>query len=111
EIFGDFYSLPSSPFTHSLLEEPQFTLTNFSPQKHSNGSHFLLPSTPAFLPFIQGQLITQVGGIKVAWDERESNNQSAWEWAEWALASSVCEKEVKFQTWSEIETLCKEVEP
>ncbi|MBA0837860.1 hypothetical protein Goarm_009976, partial [Gossypium armourianum] len=52
-----------------------------------------------------------VGGIKVAWDERESNNQSAWEWAEWALASSVCEKEVKFRTWSEIETLCKEVEP
>ncbi|MFQ6634542.1 hypothetical protein Gotur_011866, partial [Gossypium turneri] len=25
----------------------------FSHQKHSNGSHFLLPSTPVFLPFIQ----------------------------------------------------------
>ncbi|TYH33385.1 hypothetical protein ES332_D13G055400v1 [Gossypium tomentosum] len=27
EIFGDFYSLPSSPFTHSLPYEPYFTLT------------------------------------------------------------------------------------
>ncbi|MFQ6619538.1 hypothetical protein Gotur_001292, partial [Gossypium turneri] len=86
---------------------PYFTLAKFSPQKHSNDSHFLLPSTPAFLPFIQGQS----GGIKVAWDERESNNQSAWEGVEWALAGSACEREVKFQTWSEIETLCKEVEP
>ncbi|MFQ6638971.1 hypothetical protein Gotur_016525 [Gossypium turneri] len=45
------------------------------------------------------------GGIKVAWDTRELNNQSAWEGAEWALAGSACEREVKFQTWSEIETL------
>ncbi|MBA0757961.1 hypothetical protein Gotri_021003, partial [Gossypium trilobum] len=33
------------------------------------------------------------GGIKLAWDERESNNQSAWEGAEWALAGSACERE------------------
>ncbi|MBA0746608.1 hypothetical protein Gogos_009111, partial [Gossypium gossypioides] len=52
-----------------------------------------------------------IGGIKMAWDERESNNQSAWKGAEWTLAGSACEKEVKFQTWSKIETLCKEVEP
>ncbi|MFQ6653177.1 hypothetical protein Gotur_024708 [Gossypium turneri] len=34
------------------------------------------------------------GGIKVAWDDRESNNQSAWEGAKWALAGSACEREV-----------------
>ncbi|MBA0715986.1 hypothetical protein Golax_014856, partial [Gossypium laxum] len=56
EIFVDFYSLPSSPATHSLLEEPYLTLTKFSPQKHSNGSHFLLPSTLALLSFIQRQV-------------------------------------------------------
>ncbi|MFQ6619948.1 hypothetical protein Gotur_000390 [Gossypium turneri] len=33
----------------------------FSPQKYSNGSHFMLPSTPAFLPFIQGQLRAKWG--------------------------------------------------
>ncbi|MBA0618452.1 hypothetical protein Godav_027795, partial [Gossypium davidsonii] len=55
KIFVDFYSLTSSPFTHSFLEEPYLTLTKFSPQKHSNGSHFLLPSTLALLSFIQRQ--------------------------------------------------------
>ncbi|TYI12310.1 hypothetical protein ES332_A09G268600v1 [Gossypium tomentosum] len=32
-------------FIHSLLEEFYLILTKFSPQKHSIGSHFLLPST------------------------------------------------------------------
>ncbi|TYI15102.1 hypothetical protein ES332_A08G164200v1 [Gossypium tomentosum] len=53
EIFKDFYSLPSSPFTYSSLVKPYFTLIKISPQKHSIGSHFLLPSTPTFFPFIQ----------------------------------------------------------
>ncbi|MBA0756531.1 hypothetical protein Gogos_021438, partial [Gossypium gossypioides] len=34
----------------------------------------------------------QVGGIKVAWDKRELNNQSAWEGVEWALAGLACER-------------------
>ncbi|XP_040934493.1 anaphase-promoting complex subunit 1 [Gossypium hirsutum] len=51
--FGDFYSLPSSPITDSMLEEPYLTRTKFSPQKHSNDNHSLLPSTLALFPFIQ----------------------------------------------------------
>ncbi|TYH38647.1 hypothetical protein ES332_D12G124200v1 [Gossypium tomentosum] len=52
EIFGDFYFLPSSPFTHSLPYESYFTLTN---------SHLKNTQTAAiscflrFLSFIQGQ--------------------------------------------------------
>ncbi|KAH1032130.1 hypothetical protein J1N35_044304, partial [Gossypium stocksii] len=57
EIFVDFYPLPSSPFTHSLLEEPYLNLTKFSYQKHSKGSHFLFPSTLALFSFIQRQAV------------------------------------------------------
>ncbi|KAB2070336.1 hypothetical protein ES319_A08G149300v1, partial [Gossypium barbadense] len=63
-IFKDFYSLPSSPFTYSLLVKPYFTLIKISPQKHSIGSHFLLPSTPAFFPFIQGQISSKFDSSK-----------------------------------------------
>ncbi|TYI05887.1 hypothetical protein ES332_A10G120200v1 [Gossypium tomentosum] len=38
EIFGDFYSVPSSPFTYSLLEETYSTLTKISRQKHSQSA-------------------------------------------------------------------------
>ncbi|TYI15104.1 hypothetical protein ES332_A08G164200v1 [Gossypium tomentosum] len=64
EIFKDFYSLPSSPFTYSSLVKPYFTLIKISPQKHSIGSHFLLPSTPTFFPFIQGQISSKFDSSK-----------------------------------------------
>ncbi|KAL1064612.1 hypothetical protein V6Z11_D13G225000 [Gossypium hirsutum] len=55
EKFGDFYSLSSSPFTHSSQINPILPSQILS-SKTLNGSHFLLPLTPAFLPFIQGEV-------------------------------------------------------
>ncbi|KHG12379.1 Putative zinc metalloprotease TRE2 [Gossypium arboreum] len=41
------------------IMESYLTLTKFSSQKHSIGNHFLLPSTLAFLSFIQAKGVVE----------------------------------------------------
>ncbi|MBA0739347.1 hypothetical protein Gogos_012628, partial [Gossypium gossypioides] len=67
--------LPSQILTSKTLERQPF-LASFDSD--------IPPLHPSCVPS---------DGIKVAWDGRESNNQSAWEGVEWALAGSACERE------------------
>ncbi|MBA0732712.1 hypothetical protein Gogos_016784, partial [Gossypium gossypioides] len=67
--------LPSKILTSKTLKRQPF---------HASFDSGIPPLHPSCVPS---------GGIKVAWDERESNNQSAWEGAEWALTGSACERE------------------
>ncbi|MBA0859094.1 hypothetical protein Goshw_003228, partial [Gossypium schwendimanii] len=67
--------LPSQILTSKTLKRQPF-LTSFD------------SSVPPLHP-----IYVSSGGIKVAWDERESNNQSTWKGAEWALTGSTCRRE------------------
>ncbi|KAK8370784.1 hypothetical protein V6Z12_A01G200300 [Gossypium hirsutum] len=87
EIFGDFYSVPSSPFTYSLLEETYSTLTKISRQKHSQSAAI---SHTLRLRHSSPSSKFQLQGSKLTWHERFLVPRSA----DWVIQSVTEDKEL-----------------